>query len=234
MKHGRAIYVLVLASIGATAIGASVATAQPPLPIWHDGFPDPLLPPVHPNPAIAYYGKDLHAMYPQGVILNDPIHRAFTDIVRTPYGSDEHESFHSVLDAMVDVPSMGIFGVPVTLTGPVYTAVHNYTSGQTGTFQTEILSMSLTGSLLGTPVMVRESPTLASTGRVSIEGGGGGGGGYRIESFFDVFTELSIDGGQTWGPDTEGPGVMQLCPEPTSLAILGLGGLVAMRRRRRL
>jgi hypothetical protein len=194
----------------------------------HGGFPDPTLPPVNPDPNIGYYGHDLHAMYPQGVILNDPFHHAFTGIYRIASGPDEIETFNSVVDALVDVPSMGMFGVPVTLTGPVTTAVRNYTSGQLGTFNVEMLSMSLSGNLLGTPVMVRESPMLHTLGQTSISGGQGN---YTIDSFFDVFTELSLDGGMTWGPDTNGPGHMELCPEPATLALLTLGGLAMLRRR---
>lgn len=201
-----------------------------PPPVWHYGFPNPLLPPIHPNPVIAYYGHDLHAMYPQGVIMRDPIHRAFTNVQRTPVGYDELEIFDSVLDAEVSLDGGGIW-IPMTMTGPVTTKVYNYTSGQTGTFDTEILSMNLTA--VGMPgVLIRESPTLHSTGRVSVEGGGGGGGGYRIESFFDVFTELSLDGGNFWGPDMEAPGRMTLCPEPATLSVLALGGLALLRRRR--
>jgi hypothetical protein len=46
--------------------------------------------------------------------------------------------------------------------------------------------------------MIRESPTLPSLGQTSITDLGGGL--YQIDSFFDVFTELSIDGGNTWLP----------------------------------
>lgn len=205
---------------------ASVAVALP-----HDGFPDPSLPPVHPDPSIAYYGQDLHAVYPQGVILNDPIHRGFTNIVRTTVGPDELETFDSILKARVDVPAMGVYDVPVTLTGPVSTMVYDYTSGGTGTFDTEMISLDLTGNIGGIPVIVRESPTLSSVGVTKITAGSS----YVIDSFFDVFTELSIDGGMTWGADENGPGRMDLCPEPGTAILLTLAGLATfawLRRRR--
>ena len=51
--------------------------------------------------------------------------------------------------------------------------------------------------------MLRESPTLQSLGRTGIEPVAGGG--FKIDSFFDVFTEISLDGGQTWSAsDTAG------------------------------
>jgi hypothetical protein len=114
-----------------------------------------------------------------------------------------------------------------------------------------MLSMNLTG-VVSTPlgsmtVMIRESPTRASTGRTSVTEGsteptsaedpptGGGMPLYQIDSFFDVFTELSFDGGQTWIP-SDGPAGVNLVPEPSSFGLLAVTGLVALawrvRRRR--
>jgi hypothetical protein len=52
---------------------------------------------------------------------------------------------------------------------------------------------------------------------------------FRIDSFFDVFTDLSLDGGQTWTPSS-GPGgstVMTLedIPEPGTVLLLAAGCL---------
>jgi hypothetical protein len=60
------------------------------------------------------------------------------------------------------------------------------------TFDTEMLSMSLTGfnPSLGA-VQIRESPTRPSLGKLLFDPVTGG-----IDSFFDVFTELSMDGGR--------------------------------------
>ena len=89
------------------------------------------------------------------------------------------------------------------------------------TWQTEILQLDLSGGGLPTGLMIRESPTLASTGITTYQYVGGP---YHIDSFFDVFTELSIDGGQTW---TAGNAPLHLVgdvPEPsgTALALLAM------------
>ena len=61
-----------------------------------------------------------------------------------------------------------------------------------------MIQLDLSGGSLPPGVMIRESPTLASTGQTMLTDQGGGN--FRIDSFFDVFTELSLDGGQSWTP----------------------------------
>src|SRR5437899_936872 len=82
------------------------------------------------------------------------------------------------------------------------------------TYSTEMLALNLGGLPFG--AMIRESPTLASTGGHAIQDPPPAG--FRIDSFFDVFTELSLDGGASWIPAT-GPVHIQN-PEPGSLALL--------------
>ncbi|KKK82975.1 hypothetical protein LCGC14_2798010, partial [marine sediment metagenome] len=157
--------------------------------------PSPYLP-----PELGEYVALQHATYPQDVILRDSSHQRFLNIVRTPDGADELEEFDSTLLGTADV--IGFMNdIPIMLTGPVVVRVSNYTSGDTGTFDTEILSMSLVGTVGGIPVEVRESPTLDSLGETTITEvvlGGiaeiGGLPAWEIESYFDVYTELSVQG----------------------------------------
>ena len=73
------------------------------------------------------------------------------------------------------------------------------------------------------------------------------GAGFLIASFFDVFVELSFDGGETWdpqgsslfellGPDVPippSPGGVPNVPEPGTLLLVRSGGLALARGIRR-
>ena len=83
-------------------------------------------------------------------------------------------------------------------------------AGATQFFDTEMLALSISGGGLPGGMMIRESPTKASLGRTTIRPDPGGG--YRIGSFFDIFTEMSTDGGQTWLAVQSGPATLQLRP----------------------
>ena len=99
-----------------------------------------------------------------------------------------------------------------------------------GTFVTEMLQLDISGLPGG--AMIRESPTLASTGTTTLSDAGGGL--FRIDSFFDVFTELSLDGGQTWIPSSNGSSHQAIpnVPEPGSVLLLGAGLMCLWRSRK--
>lgn len=103
--------------------------------------------------------------------------------------------------------------------------------GNTRFFETEMLQLDLVG-LPG--AIIRESPTLQSLGETAImDLSGVGNGPFRIDSFFDVFTELSLDGGNTWLP-ADRPGRVKLVAVPATLPLLMLGlFLIGMRLRQR-
>ncbi len=111
-----------------------------------------------------------------------------------------------------------------------------------GTWPIEMLSMNLVGNAPGMgSILIRESPTLASVGQHTLHPMPGTpnmpDGMLFIDSFFDVFTELSLDGGQTWTP-ADAPLRMTITSLPElgsiTLAVLSLAGCGLMTRRRRI
>jgi len=109
-------------------------------------------------------------------------------------------------------------------------------AGDGTVFDTEMLSLNLAGGTMPLGTMIRESPTLQSTGKTTIRESPTLPGLYHIDSFFDVFLELSIDGGQTWTPGDQ-PMHLTGVPEPSSI-VLALVGIAAVgwrgfRRRSR-
>jgi autotransporter-associated beta strand protein len=70
-------------------------------------------------------------------------------------------------------------------------------------FDAELLSLNISNGGLPPTMMIRESPTLQSLGVTRIRPLTNGT--FTICSFFDVFTEVSMNGGLTWFPATNGP-----------------------------
>ena len=120
-------------------------------------------------------------------------------------------------------------------------------------FTAEIVEMNLSGIVTFNPpfnplqppefqpspvdlnLIIRKDPTESSIGELEITDHSGGL--YHIDSFFDVFTELSVDDGNSWiDADTvvrmNLTGANVPVPEPATFMLLGLGTL-AMRRKRR-
>ncbi len=113
----------------------------------------------------------------------------------------------------------------------------NHQFGPDRFFDTEILQLDIAGGNLPPGVLIRESPILASNGQTVIRDIGGGQ--FQIASFFDIFTELSLDGGQTWIP-SNGSVTMELqpAPEPGTILLLSFGvvaiGAARLHRQRRI
>ena len=116
----------------------------------------------------------------------------------------------------------GTGGAPVHVKGTVSTTA--------GRFDTEMLQMDISGNSTLGSIKFRESPTKQSLGTTTVAGESGD---YVIDSFFDVFTELSLDGGANWIPQNESQGYhLNAMPEPGTLSLLALGVLPFLRRRR--
>jgi cysteine-rich repeat protein len=197
---------LMVSVLGATPASAGVICSSPDLPPGCGEYRTP---------------ADVHAAFADPdplvieAILHDVSHSRFLNVVRTPIGPDELEDFDSTLEALVDVNLTAggwLYDIPVSLSGPVSVLTHNKVGNTTGTFQTEMIAMSLSGDMFGMPVIVRESPSLSTLGQTTITDLGGGL--YEIDSFFDVFTELSLNGG-AFVAQSAGPSRVDLVEPPT-------------------
>ncbi|MBW2417960.1 MAG: hypothetical protein JRH19_05410 [Deltaproteobacteria bacterium] len=153
-----------------------------------------------------YTGRDLHALFPNGIDFSNPIHRCFknSQVTIDPATGDETETTDTIVEGTFDD---GSGPQTVVLTGPVKTVVRGKGGATTGSWDTEILSMDLSGDVGGVSIDIRESPGLPSPGATSVTDNGQGR--FVIDSFFDVFIELSVDGGP-FQPQTNGAGRMEL------------------------
>jgi len=206
-----------------------------------DVMPNLTLPPMDGNGfALGSYTspEQYHALYDSVFRFNTAIHYNWASSFAPPaYGFTDTHSFNSDVHLIGGAysPNGGGTWIPVgDIYAPALTTVRITGVGPLD-YSTEMLGLNITASTpLGT-VLIRESPTLASTGHTTLTAVSGG---YTVDSFFDVFTEISLDGGNSWIPDSLGPvHVLYECPEPgtTSIGLLGLGlaGLLRMHRRSR-
>jgi len=69
-------------------------------------------------------------------------------------------------------------------------------SGGVTTYDTELVTFELQGTGMPSGVMVRESTARASTGVTTVTAVSGGES--RVETFYDVWLDISLDGGRTW------------------------------------
>lgn len=94
-------------------------------------------------------------------------------------------------------------GGPNNLVGGPAVLTFNITGGPPGNptpYALEMLALDLAPFAPG--VRVRESPTHPSIGQATVQDAQLPNQ-YRVDSFFDVFTELTLDDGQTWLPSSD-------------------------------
>jgi hypothetical protein len=126
---------------------------------------------------------------------------------------------------------------PVVLTGTVEEEVLGRSATTpTGNWTTQILSFDLGGPVLGGTLDLGLDTSHASTGGASVDAVPGQDGLFSVDSFFDVFVELTFQG-LPGGPlsATRGPFAVSLAPEPATLVLLAgpMLGLAILRRSRR-
>jgi len=119
--------------------------------------------------------------------------------------------------------------IPAQASGPILVTISNTTAtgSTTSTFATQLRTLDLAGDSQFGPFMLRASPTKPSLGQHTIRSDPRG---YRVSSFFDVFVELSIDGGNTWIPANRSIRVQASAPPaaPNSIFVTVTNGSVGL------
>jgi len=143
-------------------------------------------------------------------------------------GGNEAETTNSEVIAQVSVNGGPI--VSAELFGPATVTAYGRTSdSEVGTFATR-MDFDLTGSIGGIPVEFRsrsDQPTIGDSTFSVVNGTN-----YK-DSYFYVYPEISV-GGSPFVPETSPtPQIanLQTLPEPSTVALLGLGSLVRVKGR---
>ena len=139
----------------------------------------------------------------------------------------------SFFDVFFEISYDGSPFEPQTNMGTMETKLSPFPNDPKATFETEMVSMSLSGDVGGISIEIRESPSLPSPGDVTLTDLGDGR--FQVDSFFDVFYEISVEGGPFQPQATPGSIVTTFnTPEPTSMALMLIGLLpLALSRRKR-
>ena len=161
------------------------------------------LPPCPDSAVNSEYIGSQHQIYGGQVDFSNPSHYAFTNCFAPPanIGDTTVHTFGSMAMGTITITGGPTFG----MVAPAQTSVQVIFISQNGnikTFANEMTQLVISGGNLPPLAMIRESPTHATTGMTTIENVGGV---YNINSYFDVWTDLSLDSGATWIPcDTSG------------------------------
>jgi hypothetical protein len=157
--------------------------------------------PNYPPPSGRYVSKpDQWITWPSGIIIENLVNHQFTQsFPPPPPGGSATNTFGGNVAFRMYLPTMGWsdYQAPVSETFQITSTDDD---GSTRFFNKEVLAFNVSGGNLPAGCMIRESPTKQSTGRLHE---GLVGGQYEISSFFDIFTEISLDGGMTWSPSTD-------------------------------
>ena len=175
-------------------------------------FTTNLLPPA--NGMYNTPGGQWFALYADGIIVGNWSNHQFSAgiVPPPPGGSPVTHSFNSQAEFEISFGGAALLPVTTDVANTIQIS-YSGSSGGEEIYQIQVTQMDVSGGGLPPGVMIRESPTLASVGQTHIRPVAGG---YRISSFFDIFTEVSTDGGMTWSPSAS-PGHVELSVDPTTV-----------------
>jgi hypothetical protein len=187
--------------------------------------------------ANGYYAGGIEAwVTAQGnVNLSNPVHSQFTNCTPQPstnVGTSWNENFGSFVTGTLFLNGSNM-GPVVAQAAVSISLLVTSNSGGVETLSTQMTQLDVN---LGGGHLIRIDPTTPSTGQTTVTTLPGGV--FQINSFFDVFTDLSLDGGLTWNPSSGGNGqgggalmTLQATPEPGSVALFGAGLVLLLSAR---
>jgi len=155
-----------------------------------------------------YYGPpEAGVAFASGVVIRNFVHRDLAFNSHPPsLGGHATLSTSGIVDYMISYDGGGTYAPGTSSSNDNIFLDHNTDTGATRHFNTELLQWDFSvGS--GGMTRIRESPTLQSLGAMTLKSVTGGD---LISSFFDVYLELTLDGGLTWQPAISGPIHLQL------------------------
>ena len=156
---------------------------------------------ILPAPGAAYHGGT-HVFLNGGARLTCSSHGGFTSSVAPPRtaGTTAIADYRATFTGELALEPPAVSSPAVF---PIAQQVHmverialGERRGREQVLETEIVALDLQGPGLPNGVLVRESPELVSSGRTSIAPLEGGR--FRVESYYDVWLEISLDGGRSW------------------------------------
>jgi hypothetical protein len=170
-----------------------------------DGLLDPgvtVIDVALPVAGAVYRGTEAHAFPDQQVTLFCGRHGTFSASAAPPevIGETVQSEYTAMFEGeLVLEPPAVPSAVTYPLSVPARMAERitlSSVSGDTRTFDTELVTFELQGSVMPEGIMVRESTDRASAGVTTITALSGGQS--RVETRYDVWLEISRDGGRTW------------------------------------
>lgn len=162
-----------------------------------------------PPPNAAYNGSGFHVFLDEHARLTCGSHGGFSASAQPPKNSrvpatvTYQATFEGELE--LDPPAWPTSATLTLRTAANMAEVITYVGrrGQTRTFSGEMAALDLRGGGMPDGVLVRESPSKRSMGEITITSLPRGR--YQIEGYYDVWLEISLDGGESWSPAENAP-----------------------------